>query len=55
VELFKDCVVLDGWMAERRQAEAARIREKYPDRIPVCLFLTHYCVFMCVRTACPLV
>lgn len=23
------------WIAERRQAEAARIREKYPDRIPV--------------------
>ncbi|KAJ6873794.1 hypothetical protein NC651_032594 [Populus alba x Populus x berolinensis] len=35
VELFKDCVMLDGWMTERRQAEAARIREKYPDRIPV--------------------
>jgi len=23
------------FMPERRQAEAARIREKYPDRIPV--------------------
>ena len=23
------------YMPERRQAEAARIREKYPDRIPV--------------------
>lgn len=52
MELFKDCVMLDGWMTERRQAEAARIREKYPDRIPVCLFLTP---LLCVRTACPLV
>ena len=23
------------WPAEKRQAEAARIRDKYPDRIPV--------------------
>ena len=26
------------YMPERRQAEAARIREKYPDRIPVKTF-----------------
>ena len=27
------------YMPERRQAEAARIREKYPDRIPVRIFI----------------
>ncbi|KAK4482104.1 hypothetical protein RD792_007416 [Penstemon davidsonii] len=27
--------VIEDFMGERRQAEAARIREKYPDRIPV--------------------
>lgn len=31
VKVFVLCFV-----PERRQAEAARIREKYPDRIPVC-------------------
>lgn len=35
--------------SERRQAEAARIREKYPDRIPVrCSFINlHLCAYIC--------
>ena len=32
-------------ISERRQAEAARIREKYPDRIPVRLL---YRLFGCI-------
>lgn len=33
-------------MSERRQAEASRIREKYPDRVPVRVFTcsVHYCI-----------
>lgn len=32
-------------LTERRQAEAARIREKYPDRIPVMIFNTINFIF----------
>lgn len=35
------------YMPERRQAEAARIRDKYPDRIPVWMSNT-VCVCACV-------
>jgi len=34
-------------MAERRQAESSRIREKYPDRVPVRLYsLCIHCIFV---------
>ena len=34
-------------MSERRQAEASRIREKYPDRIPVRLYsIDCICVYL---------
>ena len=35
------------YMPERRQAEAARIREKYPDRIPVRIFFFFF-KFLCL-------
>lgn len=36
--------------SERRQAEAARIREKYPDRIPV-LFMKYVFTFLIYKFA----
>lgn len=37
-------------LAEKRQAEAARIRDKYPDRIPVSTLL--FCFSLCWRPVC---
>lgn len=35
-------------MAERRQIESSRIRDKYPDRIPVMFLLTFVCLYFSV-------